>query len=150
MLRGSAIDQPSRVNYPGLNGLRALAMLVVFINHYNPRPTNHLVTFISIQGFCGVQIFFVLSGFLITGILWDTRTDPKRFYNFYGRRVLRIFPLYYATWVVLALLALPAGWSWDWHFGLYPCASWQLCHSLFRHCPASVCIQASTRNEPLV
>lgn len=73
---------------PGLDGLRAVAYLFVFFYH---------ARYLDV-GWIGVQFFFVLSGFLITGILLDMkRSLPKGgyFLKFYGRRFLRIFPLYY-------------------------------------------------------
>jgi peptidoglycan/LPS O-acetylase OafA/YrhL len=72
----------------GLDGLRAIAFLLVFAFH-----TDYLEI-----GWVGVQFFFVLSGFLITGILLDMKkslTPSGYFIKFYGRRFLRIFPLYY-------------------------------------------------------
>lgn len=73
---------------PGLDGLRAIAFLLVFALH-----TDYLQV-----GWIGVQFFFVLSGFLITGILLDMKASlrPREYFSkFYGRRFLRIFPLYY-------------------------------------------------------
>jgi peptidoglycan/LPS O-acetylase OafA/YrhL len=82
----------------GLDGLRAIAFLLVFFFH------AHYGYF----GWVGVQLFFVLSGFLITRILLDMKAAlPKgRFFiKFYGRRFLRIFPLYYLYLLIASLVA---------------------------------------------
>ena len=82
---------------PGLDGLRAVAFLLVYLIHTN---------FIMV-GWVGVLLFFVLSGFLITGILVEMKeslTVKAYFIKFYGRRFLRIFPLYY--FYLLLMLAL--------------------------------------------
>lgn len=89
-----------------LDGVRGLAIVAVLFVHFvgNLTATTHaerLLEKMSNYGVWGVDLFFVLSGFLITGILWDTKTSGRYFRNFYVRRTLRIFPLYYA---VLALL----------------------------------------------
>jgi peptidoglycan/LPS O-acetylase OafA/YrhL len=87
----------------GLDGLRAVAFLIVFFFHTRNLPF----------GWLGVQLFFVLSGFLITDILLKMKEKLPRgefFAKFYGRRFLRIFPLYYFYLVLLAALIflLPA------------------------------------------
>ena len=98
----------NRAFFPALDGLRTFAFLLVFFSHYASLP----------WGWGGVNFFFVLSGFLITGILFDTREDPHRARNFYVRRTLRIFPLYYAVLVALLLASPVVHWvmSWRWIF----------------------------------
>jgi peptidoglycan/LPS O-acetylase OafA/YrhL len=104
-----------------LDGVRGLAIVMVLFVHFvgDLTPTTHaerLLTKTSNYGVWGVDLFFVLSGFLITGILWDTKQKPHFFRNFYVRRTLRIFPLYY---LVLALLFLVAPFALG---SLYPAA----------------------------
>src|SRR5205085_517803 len=81
-----------------LDGLRAIAIVLVLAFHFAPKQAPF--------GWLGVDLFFVLSGFLITGILVRTRELPNRFRTFYARRALRIFPLYYAM-LIVAFLVLP-------------------------------------------
>jgi len=80
-----------------LDGLRALAFGAVFVQHAFGGPFT----------WSGVDLFFVLSGYLITRILLGSMHQPNYFGNFYLRRTFRIFPVYYAV-LVLASLALPA------------------------------------------
>jgi peptidoglycan/LPS O-acetylase OafA/YrhL len=80
--------------------LRGLAILLVVVYH-NFGFINYFFF-----GWLGVDLFFVLSGFLITDILLKTVSSPKYLSNFYVRRILRIFPLYY-LFVILCLFVLP-------------------------------------------
>ena len=101
---------------PILDGIRAYAVLSVCIFHFfwvNEsslyEANRFLGTFlfkISGLGLRGVELFFILSGFLITGILIDTKRSPKYFTTFYARRFLRIFPLYYFV-LSISFLVLP-------------------------------------------
>jgi peptidoglycan/LPS O-acetylase OafA/YrhL len=98
---------------PGLDGLRAIAILSVIICHVNitfsnlfpSSRVNHFITILSSAGWVGVDLFFVLSGFLITGILYHAKESENYYINFYIRRALRIFPLFYAyTTAILVFL----------------------------------------------
>lgn len=100
----------NRVYFPALDGLRAVAFLLVFLHHYEHLP----------YGWTGVDIFFVLSGFLITGILYDTADQPHRARNFYLRRTLRIFPLYYAVLLAVLISTPVFHWSWSWQWAAWP------------------------------
>ena len=95
---------------PALDGLRGIAILMVMLHHFTYyRPdsgTDALIGSVPFFGWAGVDLFFVLSGFLITGILLDTRGSERYFTTFYARRTLRIFPLYYLV-LFLALIVLP-------------------------------------------
>ena len=81
---------------PQLDAVRGLAVLWVLVHNTDNYPSLHL-QMISGNGWMGVDLFFVLSGFLITGILLDTKRSEGYFRNFYARRFLRIWPLYYAV-----------------------------------------------------
>ncbi len=90
---------------PELDGLRGLAVLGVIFYHCHPRLQGTWIHYASLWGWAGVNLFFVLSGFLITSILIQARGKPHYFRNFYGRRALRIWPVYILVLVVVYLNA---------------------------------------------
>ena len=96
-----AVGRLVRGHMPALDGLRGIAILLVLAHGFDIIQTRggpgHGVDLALDFGWIGVQLFFVLSGFLITGILLDTRGRPYYFRTFWLRRVLRIFPLYYGV-----------------------------------------------------
>jgi peptidoglycan/LPS O-acetylase OafA/YrhL len=81
---------------PQLDAVRGIAVLLVWLHNTDVYPSLHL-GLIADNGWMGVDLFFVLSGFLITGILLDTKQSEHYFKNFYARRCLRIWPLYYSA-----------------------------------------------------
>jgi len=83
-----------------LDAVRGIAVLLVLVHNTDNYPTLHL-GWIATYGWMGVDLFFVLSGFLITGILLDSRSSDGYFRDFYARRCLRIWPLYYAALVFM-------------------------------------------------
>jgi peptidoglycan/LPS O-acetylase OafA/YrhL len=94
---------------PVLDGIRGVAILAVLLFHFltpenRDGAVNGAVAWVVSYGALGVDLFFVLSGFLITGILYDARTDRHYFRNFYMRRLLRIFPLYYGVLAIIFLV----------------------------------------------
>jgi peptidoglycan/LPS O-acetylase OafA/YrhL len=108
---GAVSGQPRLADHvPALDGLRGIAILWVMYYHFANRDGALTSTaaraFIAIGqlGWAGVDLFFVLSGFLITKILLRARGKPSYFRDFYMRRVLRIFPLYYGTLFVVFCL----------------------------------------------
>ncbi len=135
---------PSHI--PALDGLRGWAILLVLGHHFTTAGRDHgivadLLCRTMYNGWVGVDLFFVLSGFLITGILLDARGTPHFLRNFYARRVFRIFPLYYGVLaVVFAIAATTGGGSigrfdsalanqkWFWLYGvnfLYANGGWE-------------------------
>jgi len=97
--------------YKNLDGVRAIAALMVMFFHFfqGIEPNTKIISLlakVSVFGQTGVTLFFVLSGFLITRILINTKNTEGFFKNFYLRRTLRIFPLYY-MFLFLSYYILP-------------------------------------------
>lgn len=111
---------PPPSHIPALDGLRALAILLVVPHNLRlmvePQDLgSKLLDQVLDRGWIGVQLFFVLSGFLITRILMRMQSQSQSLGGFYWRRTVRIWPLYYATLLVW-LVVLPAlGWIPDHH-----------------------------------
>jgi len=122
-------DEANR-HIAALDGLRAVAIFLVILRHsvevivWPQTRAAGLIQRAMLTGWIGVDIFFVLSGFLITGILVDARGDGTRapagyFRAFYARRALRIFPLYYLFLVgafIVQRVPAPYGTWWYWTY----------------------------------
>ena len=101
-------------HYPELDGLRGIAILLVLWWHSSEIALSVFVPsdslsisyyYYSIIGATGVSLFFVLSGFLITGLLMDSAGDKNGLKYFYIRRFFRIFPLYYASLILFSVVS---------------------------------------------
>jgi len=124
--RSPAVKDPERVarptapirshHVPLLDGFRGLAIVAVMFCHSFFRAFNHsgrigdTISAVARYGTHGVDMFFLLSGYLITGILVRTRDEQNYYAAFYVRRTLRIFPLYYAT-AFIVLIIFPLVWG---------------------------------------
>lgn len=99
---GSGLLVEDSARNPRLDGIRGLAILPVMLYHltffgYATSPVDRALTFLPSLGWTSVDLFFVLSGYLITGILRRCVGSDRYFRSFYARRALRIFPLYYGV-----------------------------------------------------
>jgi peptidoglycan/LPS O-acetylase OafA/YrhL len=110
-----------------LDGYRGMAVALGLFFHYirsgivvrPPKPLGYVYTATSLT-WSGMELFFILSGFLITGILLDSRNSPRYFKTYYIRRACRIMPLYFLFLGLVALairfLYRPVGAPLDWVF----------------------------------
>lgn len=142
MLIKSGQDGSFRGHIPALDGVRGVAAATVFVYHYgggaqSPFLPLRVIGNVIHFGWAGVSLFFVLSGFLISGILWDGYQKPKWWSRFYIRRSLRIFPLYYlaiaiaaAEWLVQGVPMSRIGplWIYALYLGNVPWLELQLSH----------------------
>ncbi|MCB9873911.1 MAG: acyltransferase [Planctomycetaceae bacterium] len=118
---GTVLPEKYPTHIPALDAIRGLAILVVTLYRFRPSVEDASATCQWLESFLvhgqrGVDLFFVLSGFLITGILYDAKRHSHYFRNFYARRTLRIFPLYYGV-LIGALVILPLVWTTGYPFG---------------------------------
>ncbi len=102
----------SSTRIPALDGLRGIAILLVLLHHsvFTLQPSSRLLSRLLFPGrltWSGVDLFFVLSGFLIGGILFDARDSSRYFKTFYMRRAYRILPLYAAVVALFSLRFMP-------------------------------------------
>jgi peptidoglycan/LPS O-acetylase OafA/YrhL len=117
MISGTS-DMRATMRLPELDGLRGIAILLVLLEHYVAESQQaasgsiaHVLSRLFRMGWTGVDLFFVLSGFLIGGILLDVRESPNYVKTFYVRRAYRILPLYY-VWITLYLVVGYIGSRW--------------------------------------
>ncbi|HEX2847708.1 MAG TPA: acyltransferase [Chitinophagaceae bacterium] len=131
--RGLATRQMTITYKPGsyvreFEGWRGIGIVFVMLAHYFPS--------LFIGSWIFMEMFFVMSGFLITGILMDAKSKPHYYTKFMGRRIVRVFPVYY-FFLAIMFFVIPASWldlsyyrdhqSWFWLYGqnwLYAIEGW--------------------------
>jgi peptidoglycan/LPS O-acetylase OafA/YrhL len=134
-MKGDRRTERSAERLPALDGLRGIAIILVLFNHFFPNLNysgmRSLQWFSNLcqSGWAGVDLFFVLSGFLITGILLSSRRSLTYFSTFFARRFLRIIPLYYAL-LFFSFVVFPATALCDWST-FAPVSRWQAAHWCF-------------------
>ena len=133
MSKKSSYEPNLQGHLPVLDGVRGIAILMVILFHTTiikaSAPIDDYYFMIGKSAWLGVDLFFVLSGFLITGILYDTKGSKRYFKSFYLRRTVRIFPLYYAVVFFCLFVAsdlpffgdpgVPDPWPDRWWYWLY-------------------------------
>jgi len=134
----AALVGENQKHMPELDGIRGLAILGVLGSHIaglsgimnaiSPSLPEKLLSHLMVPMWGGVDLFFVLSGFLITGILLRTKASKNYFSSFYARRVLRIFPIYY---LVLTLSVIASHFSVRVASALPPWTSWRISYFLY-------------------
>ena len=126
-----SIQNSSLLYRKDIDGLRAIAVLAVLLYHFFPKALP--------SGFVGVDVFFVISGFLISRILIAGMDSGEfRFFDFYSRRIRRIFP----ALVVVLLATLLVGWFVLMHSILFASCSYSIDQS-----PACFCAAPSVRSS---
>ena len=123
---GAPAVEPESKRKPQLDGVRGLAIALVLVWHYYSCQidpglggVNHYLLASTRLFWSGVDLFFVLSGFLISGILLDHRGSPNYFSVFYLRRACRILPIYVVTLVLYLIVRVvmdPANGAYAWLF----------------------------------
>ena len=94
-LCGCAVGESARLYFPAIDGLRFFAFLLVLVHHLGAPPNYHVMYFLHAHGWIGVELFFVISSFLLFHLLAaeDVVTGSINIINFYLRRLLRLYPL---------------------------------------------------------
>ena len=103
-----ALEIKNKQHIKALDGVRGLAVLMVLSSHFLILKEWEGSTFWNVLsgGWLGVDLFFVLSGYLITNILLNAKGKPQFFSKFYKRRILRIFPLYYGIVIFATIFGI--------------------------------------------